>query len=157
MPITSNLKPADIRAMINERIERKKQALFVRLFYIAEECLNNARTSHNVNGGYKNQTGNLQSSIGYCIIDNGEIVKAGEWKATPGTENGKKGMEKGMEYLRQMAEAQPQNGIIFLMVAGMPYAKYVEAMSLDVLETSEDMAARKIKAMIHKLLTTGSK
>nr|DAP71725.1 MAG TPA: hypothetical protein [Caudoviricetes sp.] len=153
MPITSSLRPADIRAMINERIERKKQTLFVRLFYIAEECLNNARESHK----YKVQTGNLTSSINYCIIDNGEIVKAGEWKATPGTENGKQGMEKGMEYLRQMADAQPQDGITFLMVAGMPYAKYVEAMSLDVLETSEDMAARKIKAMIHKLLTTGSK
>lgn len=151
MPITSSLKPADIRTMINERIERKKQALFVRLFYIAEECLNNARESHK----YKVQTGNLTSSINYCIIDNGEIVKAGEWKATPGTENGKAGMEKGMEYLRQMADAQPQDGITFLMVAGMPYARYVEAMSLDVLETSEDMAARKIKVMIQKLLTSG--
>ncbi len=151
MPITSSLKPADIRTMINDRIERKKQALFVRLFYIAEECLNNARESHK----YKVQTGNLTSSINYCIIDNGEIVKAGEWKATPGTENGKAGMEKGMEYLRQMADAQPQDGITFLMVAGMPYARYVEAMSLDVLETSEDMAARKIKVMIQKLLTSG--
>lgn len=151
MPITSNLKPADIRAMINERIERRKQALLVRLFYIAEKCLNNARKSHK----YKVQTGNLTSSINYCIINNGEIVKAGEWKATPGTENGKKGMEKGMEYLRQMADAQPQDGITFLMVAGMPYARYVEAMSLDVLETSEDMAARKIKVMIQKLLTSG--
>lgn len=151
MPITSSLKPADIRTMINDRIERKKQALFVRLFYIAEECLNNARESHK----YKVQTGNLTSSINYCIIDNGEIVKAGEWKATPGTENGKAGMEKGMEYLRQMADAQPQDGIAFLMVAGMPYARYVEAMSLDVLETSEDMAARKIKVMIQKLLTSG--
>lgn len=151
MPITSSLKPADIRTMINDRIERKKQALFVRLFHIAEECLNNARKSHK----YKVQTGNLRSSINYCIIDNGEIVKAGEWKATPGTENGKAGMEKGMEYLRQMADAQPQDGITFLMVAGMPYARYVEAMSLDVLETSEDMAARKIKVMIQKLLTSG--
>ena len=140
--------------MINERIERKKQALFARLFYIAEECLNNARKNHK----YKVQTGNLTSSINYCIIDNGEIVKEGKWKATPkGTEQGKAGMERGMEYLQQIASQQPHEGITFLMVAGMPYAKYVEAMSLDVLETSEDMAARKIKAMIQKLLTTGSK
>ena len=134
--------------MINERIERKKQALFVRLFYIADECLNNARENHK----YKPQTGNLTSSINYCIIDNGEIVKAGEWKATPGTENGKDGIDKGMEYLREMAEAQPHDGITFLMVAGMPYAKYVEAMSLDVLESSEEMAEKKIKEMIQKLL-----
>ena len=149
MPITSNLKPADIRKMINERIERKKQALYVRLFYIAEQCLNNARENHK----YKVQTGNLTSSINYCIIDNGEIIKAGEWKATPGTENGgKEGIDKGMEYLREMAEAQPHDGITFLMVAGMPYAKYVEAMSLDVLESSEEMAEKKVKEMIQKLL-----
>lgn len=148
MPITPNLKPADIRKMINERIERKKQALYVRLFYIAEQCLNNARENHK----YKVQTGNLTSSINYCIIDNGEIIKAGEWKAIPGTEDGKKGIDKGMEYLREMAEAQPQDGITFLMVAGMPYAKYVEAMSLDVLESSEAMAEKKVKEMIQKLL-----
>ena len=148
MPITSSLKPADIRKMINERIERKKQALYVRLFYIAEQCLNNARENHK----YKVQTGNLTSSINYCIIDNGEIIKAGEWKTTPGTENGKEGIDKGMEYLREMAEAQPHDGITFLMVAGMPYAKYVEAMSLDVLESSEEMAEKKVKEMIQKLL-----
>lgn len=148
MPITPSLKPADIRKMINERIERKKQALYVRLFYIAEQCLNNARENHK----YKVQTGNLTSSINYCIIDNGEIIKAGEWKATPGTENGKEGIDKGMEYLREMAEAQPHEGITFLMVAGMPYAKYVEAMSLDVLESSEEMAEKKVKEMIQKLL-----
>ena len=149
MPITSNLKPADIRKMINERIERKKQALYVRLFYIAEQCLKNARKNHK----YKVQTGNLTSSINYCIIDNGEIIKAGEWKTTPRTKNGgKEGIDKGMEYLREMAEAQPHDGITFLMVAGMPYAKYVEAMSLDVLESSEEMAEKKVKEMIQKLL-----
>lgn len=139
--------------MINQRIERKKQALIARIFYIAEECLNNARENHK----YKVRTGNLTSSINYCIIDNGEIVKAGEWKPTPGTESGKAGMEKGMDYLREMADAQPRDGITLLMVAGMPYAKYVEAMSLDVLESSEAMAERKVKAMISKLLSTGSK
>ena len=152
MPISPSLKPADIRRMINERIERKKQALFARLFYIAEECLNNARENHK----YKVQTGNLTSSINYCIIDNGEIVKEGEWKATPGTDNGKAGIDKGMEYLQQIASQQPHEGITFLMVAGMPYAKYVEAMSLDVLESSEAMAEKKIQAMIKKLLS-GSK
>lgn len=152
MPITPSLKPADIRKMINERIERKKQALYVRLFYIAEQCLNNARENHK----YKVQTGNLTSSINYCIIDNGEIIKTGEWKAIPGTEDGKAGMDRGMEYLQQIASQQPHEGITFLMVAGMPYAKYVEAMSLDVLESSEAMAEKKIQAMIKKLLS-GSK
>lgn len=40
------------------------------------------------------------------------------------------------------------------MVAGMPYAQYVEAMSLDVLDTSEQMAQRKIKDMLDRLFKT---
>jgi hypothetical protein len=149
MPIKSSLSAAEIRNRIMQRIEQKKQAIIAKLFYIGEECLNNARANHL----YMVQTGNLTSSIGYCILDDGEIVKAGEWKATAGaTGDGKEGVQKGMEYLNEIASAQSKQGITFIMVAGMPYAKYVEAMSLDVLDTSEKMAEEKIKAMIAKVV-----
>lgn len=145
MPIKPNFSAADIRNRIMERIEQKKQAVIAKLFNIGEECLNNARVNHL----YMVQTGNLTSSIGYCILDDGKIVKAGEWKATG---EGKEGAQKGMEYLNEIASAQSKLGITFIMVAGMPYAKYVEAMSLDVLQTSEHMAEKKIKAMIAKVV-----
>ena len=140
-----------IRERINNAIERRKAALIAQLFYIGEECLANARANHL----YLNQTGNLCSSIGYCVIVDGQIVHEGEWRETAGLQgDGKDGMQKGMEYLHKLATEQPTEGITFLMVAGMPYAQYVEAMSLDVLDTSEQMAKAKIKSMIDRLFTT---
>lgn len=151
MPAEVKFSAKRIRERINDAIERRKTALIAQLFYIGEECLANARANHL----YLNQTGNLCSSIGYCVIVDGQIVHEGEWRETAGLQgDGKEGMQKGMEYLHQLATEQPTEGITFLMVAGMPYAQYVEAMSLDVLDTSEQMAKAKIKSMIDRLFTT---
>ena len=151
MPAEVKFSAKRIRERINDAIERRKAALIAQLFYIGEECLANARANHL----YLNQTGNLCSSIGYCVIVDGQIVHEGEWRETAGLQgDGKEGMQKGMEYLHQLATEQPTEGVTFLMVAGMPYAQYVEAMSLDVLDTSEQMAKAKIKSMIDRLFTT---
>ena len=151
MPAEVKFSAKRIWERINDAIERRKAALIAQLFYIGEECLANARANHL----YLNQTGNLCSSIGYCVIVDGQIVHEGEWRETAGLQgDGKDGMQKGMEYLHQLATEQPTEGITFLMVAGMPYAQYVEAMSLDVLDTSEQMAKAKIKSMIDRLFTT---
>ncbi len=148
MPAEVKFSAKRIRERINDAIERRKAALIAQLFYIGEECLANARANHL----YLNQTGNLCSSIGYCVIVDGQIVHEGEWRETAGLQgDGKDGMQKGMEYLHQLATEQPTEGITFLMVAGMPYAQYVEAMSLDVLDTSQQMAEKKIKAMLKRL------
>ena len=148
MPIKKNFSARQIQDRINARLDARKQALIGRLFAIAEECLNNAKSNHK----YLSRTGNLASSINYCIVDNGVIITAGQWRATVGTEgNGQKGIQRGMQYLQEVVSGLPQNGLTFVMVAGMPYASYVEAMSLDVLDTSEAMAKAKIKQMIEKL------
>ena len=151
MPAKVHFSAQRIRERINNAIERKRAALIAQLFYIGEECLANARANHL----YLNQTGNLCSSIGYCVIVDGQIVHEGEWRQTAGIQgDGQEGMQKGMEYLHKLATEQPTEGITFLMVAGMPYAQYVEAMSLDVLDSSEQMAKAKIKSMIDRLFTT---
>lgn len=153
MPIKPNFTQADIRARMNAMIENRKKAIIAQLFYIGEECLNNARTPHE--GKYKYQTGNLCSSIGYCVLVDGEIVHEGEWKAVNGDKgDGTEGKKQGVAFLHELAAKQTTQGIVFLMVAGMPYAQYVEAMSLDVLDTSEQMAERKIKAMLNRLFKT---
>lgn len=144
MPIKPKFTEADIRNRINQEIERRRQSLIAQLFYIGEECLTQARSGHK----YWNQTGNLCSSIGYCIIDNGKIVHEGKWQAIAG---GSEGTKQGAAFLHDLASKQTNKGIVFLMVAGMPYAQYVEAMSLDVLDTSEQMAKAKIKAMLNRL------
>lgn len=132
-------------------LELRKKALIGQLYYIGEECLTQARSGHK----YLNQTGNLCSSIGYCILDDGKIVSEGEWKAVAGGKgDGTEGQKQGVAFLHDLASKQTTKGIVFLMVAGMPYAQYVEAMSLDVLDTSEQMAQRKIKEMLNRLFKT---
>lgn len=151
MPIKPNFTAADIRARMNRMLELRKKALIGQLFYIGEECLTQARSGHK----YLNQTGNLCSSIGYCILDNGKIISEGEWKAVAGGKgDGEEGKKQGVAFLHDLAAKQTTRGIVFLMVAGMPYAQYVEAMSLDVLDTSEQMAQRKIKDMLNRLFKT---
>lgn len=151
MPIKPNFTAADIRARMNRMLELRKKALIGQLFYIGEECLTQARSGHK----YLNQTGNLCSSIGYCILDDGKIISEGEWKAVAGGKgNGTEGQKQGVAFLHDLASKQTTKGIVFLMVAGMPYAQYVEAMSLDVLDTSEQMAQHKIKDMLNRLFKT---
>lgn len=151
MPIKPNFTAADIRARMSRMLELRKKALIGQLFYIGEECLTQARSGHK----YLNQTGNLCSSIGYCILDDGKIISEGEWKAVAGGKgDGEEGKKQGVAFLHDLAAKQTTKGIVFLMVAGMPYAQYVEAMSLDVLDTSEQMAQRKIKDMLNRLFKT---
>lgn len=151
MPIKPNFTAADIRNRMNREMERRKQAIVAQLFYIGEECLTQARSGHK----YLNQTGNLCSSIGYCILVDGNIVREGEWKSVGGGKgDGTEGRKQGAAFLHELAGKQATKGIVFLMVAGMPYAQYVEAMSLDVLETSEQMAQRKIRGMLDRLFRT---
>ena len=151
MPTKPDFTAADIRNRMNQEIERRKQAIIAQLFYIGEECLTQARSGHL----YLNQTGNLCSSIGYCILVDGSIVHEGEWKNVSGGKgDGTEGRKQGVAFLHDLASKQTSKGIVFLMVAGMPYAQYVEAMSLDVLDTSEQMAERKIKEMLNRLFKT---
>ena len=108
--------------------------------YVGEEALKQARTGHR----YKDQTGNLTSSIGYCILDEGRIVFESSFDTVL---NGKQGSEDGRKFLQKLI-SQNSKGLVFIMVAGMPYAQYVEAMNLDVLDSAETLA----KEMIPKIM-----
>ncbi len=150
MPIKNNIDGRRIRQRIEAAIQNRIKAIVAQLFYIGEECLANARANHL----YLNQTGNLCSSIGYCITVNGQIVGEkffDESEGKGGKKPGAEGKQKGQDYLHKLAAEQHGEGITFIMVAGMPYAQYVEAMSLDVLDTSQQMAEKKIKAMLKRL------
>lgn len=117
-----------------------KAAMIDNLAYVGEEALKQARSGHK----YKDQTGNLTSSIGYCILDNGKILFESKFETVL---NGKQGSEEGRKFLHNLI-SQNSKGLVFIMVAGMPYAQYVEAMSLDVLDSAEMLA----KKMIPKIM-----
>lgn len=148
MPMTGGPKERGVREWIDAKIQSRRTAIINELFTVGEQCLTQARSGHK----YKSQTGNLCSSIGYMIIADGEPIHEGGWQAIAGKKgNGEEGKQTGHEYLHELAADAPSKGIYFIMCAGMPYARYVEDMSLDVLDTSEQMAQKKIRELLTRI------
>lgn len=120
-----------------------QEAIINNLVYVGESALTQARNGHR----YTDQTGNLTSSIGYAIVVNGRVFKKSAFEVV---KDGKQGASAGNKFLQKLI-SQHSKGIVFIMVAGMPYAQYVEAMSLDVLDSAEVMA-KKMLPQIFKAL-----
>lgn len=108
---------------------------------------------------YKDRTNNLRSSIGFVLYYNGELVheyfassgtgsggggnvsfstKGGKdvsFTAKAGDSSGSEGINKAKSLAEEVA-SRHQDGFVAVIVAGMQYALYVEAMGLDVLTGS---------------------
>lgn len=143
MPITQQTPQDAINAYIEEQIERWKRGMIRLLQYVGEECRNEAKLRHK----YKNQTGNLESSIGYVITDNGKVVKVGGFDIIF---EGKKGATEGKAYAKSLVSQFP-TGFCLIMVAGKNYASYVSDRGLDVLDSPEALARQLIPEMLKQL------
>lgn len=94
------------------------------------------------------QSGNLRSSIGYVIAHNGKIIKYSEFSQVKG---GNEGVKEGKNLAVEIAK-QYTSGYVLVVVAGMSYAEYVEAMdNKDVLASSELFARRELPNIMVKL------
>ncbi|WP_019540562.1 HK97 gp10 family phage protein [Proteiniphilum acetatigenes] len=83
-------------------------------------------------GKYIDHTGNLRSSIGYVIVENGSI-EGDNFKIVQSGTDGKEGVEKARRLARTLANTH-NTGMVLIGLAGMEYAVYVEAMeSKDVI------------------------
>jgi len=100
------------------------------LSYTGEKFVNMARSTQT----YKDQTGNLRSSIGYVIAIDGEIKKE-EITGKP------EGVSHAKDIANQVVNANP-NGIILIGFAGMQYAAAVESKGYDVISNSVPAAAK---------------
>lgn len=143
MPIKRLTPISSTRDYLEEQIERRINSILRKLAFVGESALTQARTMHK----YQDQSGNLTSSIGYCILNNGRVVIESSFEVVSG---GQEGAEKGRQFLNQL-KAQNSEGIVFLMVAGMNYAQYVEAMGLDVLDSAEMLAERMVPQILKSL------
>ena len=82
-------------------------------------------------GSYTDRTGNLRNSIGYVVVQFGKVVVSSFTDTEPQI------ISRG--YALSVAEGLPKGHKTFLVwVAGMEYAKYVEARGYDVIEGSGD-------------------
>ena len=109
------------------------------LRYIGERFVNKARS----NNTYRDQTGNLRSSIGYVILKDGQIVEQNFL-------TGKNiGIEKGKQFAKKLSDLYPK-GFVLVGVAGMEYARYVEAMNYDVI-TGSQPESNEIKSIFNEI------
>lgn len=145
--------------------------LIFRFEQIGEECVKIARE----NGSYHDITGNLRSSIGYCILADGQVVTQAMGKRTnvpngyrtivrtreDGSTykvkqkiggDGAKGAEQGQALLDTLKAKFPW-GVVLIVCAGMEYAAYVEEVRhKDVLTSAEHVAEKMVKELLGKMV-----
>lgn len=143
MPIKRLTPTAEIDRYITGRVEAIKKALVYNLCAVGEQVLNAARLTNS----YKDQTGNLRSSIGYVVAVDREIVQMSSFEVV---KEGSEGARGGKEYAMQLVRDFPQ-GIVLIVVAGMNYASYVSAKGYDVLDSSELLADKLVPQMLQQL------
>lgn len=135
----------------NTPLNVSDEVLLRRLTDIGILLTNHARTitKSRAEGGYDDHTGNLRSSIGFRIYKDGEIKQEGGFQSVGGT----LGVEAAKEGLNtyELAHSIPINGWTIVIVAGMSYAKYVEAKGYNVLHLTNIKMREEIEKLKGKL------
>lgn len=143
MGIHQTTPSSEIDRYIEEQIKLITQEMIKNLQYIGEKCLNAARDTNS----YKDQTGNLRSSLGYVISMDGRIVYQSTFEVVKEGENGSK---SGIRYAKELVRQFPE-GIVLIVVAGMKYAQFVSAKGYDVLDSAELLALREVPKLLTQL------
>jgi hypothetical protein len=156
MPIRSTTSDADIARYLDESLKRLRQVAINNLCYLGETAIKEARENHR----YKDRTGNLTSSIGYLVLDNGKVVREssfevarGVWEDDKGRKHpysGDAGSSEGREFLHTLI-SEHSTGLVLILVAGMNYAAYVEAKNLNVLDSAEQLVERELPQLLKQL------
>ena len=145
--ITPQFNLNDIERILREKIEKYHQKVIRILRIVGEKCINEAREY----GSYQDQTGNLRSSIGYVVLQDGKAIEKGGFAPTErGTKKGKDGQKEGEAFINKVISQYPK-GFVLVVVAGMKYASYVEARNYNVLSSSELLAEKEVPKLLKAL------
>lgn len=163
MPIRQTTPRAALQRSIDRRTLFILRKLVERLCFIGEEVVRHARTLPSPNPKhlptpipphkphYIDWTHNLRSSIGYVVLWDGKVMQESDFEQLRGGRKSKlSGSRKGREFLHKLIE-ENGSGLVLIVVAGMPYAAYVEALGYDVLGSAEIKAGEMVKRMLSKL------
>lgn len=132
-----------VEQSIKQEIGKKNRVLIDVFCYVGECCLIEARNG----GNYGDRTGNLRSSIGYVVLDNGRVVRKGGFQKV---KQGVDGASEGDKFLSQLM-AKNKQGIVLIVVAGMNYAAYVEAKGYNVITSAELLAKQLVPQIMQQL------
>lgn len=152
MGLVPRFSKADIKKVIEAKKRQFRQAVVNRLETVGLQFVKMAREKTAAQGGFNDVTGNLRSSIGFAIVDHGNIVK-------DNYEASKRGQQKteGIQEAKKKMQTLVLNfteGYALVVVAGMGYAAAVESRGRDVITGSsleaEDLLKRAIAELKRK-------
>ena len=143
MPIKLQTPKGSISVSFDQQYDEKVRKVFINVLeYVGEQCVIEARE----NGNYKDQTGNLRSSISYAIVEDGKISKHG---LSAQYKQGKNGADTAKKYLEEVGKRF--SGTSLIVVAGMNYAAYVERNGYNVLTSAELLTDELVPKLLKQL------
>lgn len=149
MAIKMTTPVGEIDRVLANAIQQAKRKTVRMLGLLGEKCIIEARDRSQEESWF-DQTGNLRSSIGYVIVMDGKIVSQSSFGQV---KNGSEGSLEGKALAKRLAEDH-KTGYALIVVAGMRYAAYVEAMDNKVVLTSAELLARReLPSMMQQLKT----
>ncbi|WP_271700811.1 hypothetical protein [Barnesiella intestinihominis] len=140
-------KLSEVNDMLMREAERVERLTIRALSKLGEQCVTKIRDRAGDKSWY-DQTGNLRSSVGYVIAHNKNIIQYSTFNQV---KQGSEGVKTGKDLAEELAKRY-SNNYVLIVVAGMNYAEFVEAMdNKDVLASTELWAREQVPLMLEKL------
>lgn len=147
MGIRMTTKLSEVHDMLMREAERVERLTIRALSKLGEQCVTKIRDRAGDKSWY-DQTGNLRSSVGYVIAHNKNIIQYSTFNQV---KQGSEGVKTGKDLAKELAKRY-SNNYVLIVVAGMNYAEFVEAMdNKDVLTSTELWAKEQVPLMLEKL------
>ncbi|KAF5077776.1 hypothetical protein DSECCO2_146680 [anaerobic digester metagenome] len=131
---------SDIDKEFERIILETEKYITEKLFIIGEMCVSYAKSNHT----YLDDTGNLTASIGYGVYRNGSRIGGSVFG---GPDEGATARAKALDELAKDVKEE----WVLIVVAGMYYGIYVEALGYDVISGSKLIAEREAERMMKDL------
>lgn len=140
-------KLSEVHDMLMREAERVERLTIRALSKLGEQCVTKIRDRAGDKSWY-DQTGNLRSSVGYVIAHNKNIIQYSTFNQV---KQGSEGVKTGKDLAKELAKTY-SNNYVLIVVAGMNYAEFVEAMdNKDVLSSTELWVKEQVPLMLEKL------
>lgn len=147
MGIRMTTKLSEVHDTLMREAERVERLTIRALSRLGEQCVTKIRDRAGDKSWY-DQTGNLRSSVGYVIAHNKNIIQYSTFNQV---KQGSEGVKTGKDLAKELAKRY-SNNYVLIVVAGMNYAEFVEAMdNKDVLASTELWAREQVPLMLEKL------
>lgn len=139
---------SEIHEIIKQTLEIVRDEIIRALSYLGEQCVIKVR-DRTAQESWMDQTGNLRSSIGYAIYEQGRKEIESAFRIV---KNGREGSTEGQKMIDELA-GMYSNTYALVVVAAMNYAEYVEARdNKDVLASAELFARKEVTKYLKKAL-----